>query len=165
MNLIVAVSSDYAIGKDNKLLFNIPSDLAYFKEKTINKVVVMGEKTYFSLPRRPLPKRITIVLSDNEKFKDDNVIIVRNLQQLFDEVKKYNTDDVFVCGGASIYNLLMDYCKIAYVTKVNASVPADTYIKNIEKNGFVVKEISPVIKENNLEYTFQTMINKKPKKY
>lgn len=165
MNLIVAVSNDYAIGKDNKLLFNIPSDLAYFKEKTINKVVIMGEKTYFSLPRRPLPKRITIVLSDNEKFKDDNVIIVRNLQQLFDEVKKYNTDDVFVCGGASIYNLLMDYCKVAYVTKVNASVPADTYIKNIEKNGFVVKEISPVIKENNLEFTFQTMINKKPKKY
>ena len=165
MNLIVAVSNDYAIGKDNKLLFNIPSDLAYFKEKTINKVVIMGEKTYFSLPRRPLPKRITIVLSDNEKFKDDNVIIVRNLQQLFDEVKKYNTDDVFVCGGASIYNLLMDYCKIAYVTKVNASVPADTYIKNIEKNGFVVKEISPVIKENNLEFTFQTMINKKSQKY
>ena len=165
MNLIVAVSSDYAIGKDNKLLFNIPSDLAYFKEKTINKVVVMGEKTYFSLPRRPLPKRINIVLSDNINFTDANAIIVRSLDELFKELKKYNSDDIFVCGGASIYNLLMDYCKIAYVTKVNASVPADTYIKNIEKNGFVIKKISPVIKENNLEFTFQTMINKKPKKY
>ena len=92
MNLIVAVTKDYAIGKDNNLLFHLPTDLAFFKEKTINKIIIMGEKTYYSLPKRPLPKRTTIVLSDNPNFKDENVIIVRNLNQLLDEVKKYENE-------------------------------------------------------------------------
>ena len=87
MNLIVAVTNDYAIGKGNDLLFHLPTDLAFFKEKTINKVVIMGEKTYFSLPKRPLPKRTTIVLSDNPNFQDENVIIVRNVKELFEEVR------------------------------------------------------------------------------
>ena len=83
MNFIVAVSKDYAIGKDNDLLFNLPTDMKFFREQTLNKVVIMGEKTYLSLPKRPLPKRTNIVLSDNENFNDDNIIIVRNLNQLF----------------------------------------------------------------------------------
>ena len=75
MNLIVAVTNNYAIGKNNSLLFHLPTDLKFFKEKTLNKVVVMGRKTYESLPIRPLPKRTTIVLTANKSFKDDRVIV------------------------------------------------------------------------------------------
>lgn len=133
MNFIVAVTNDYAIGKDNNLLFHLPTDLKYFKQTTLNKVVVMGERTYRSLPKRPLPNRINIVLSDNPNFYDDNIIIVNTVDKLFEEIKKYNPDDVFVTGGASVYNLLMNYCKKAYITKIDKVVPADTYINNIEK--------------------------------
>lgn len=163
MNLIVAVAKNYAIGKDNKLLFNLPKDLAFFKEKTLNKVVVMGEKTYFSLPKKPLPNRINIVLSDNLNFVDDRVIIVHSLDELFKELKKYNSDDIFVCGGASIYNLLMDYCKLAFITEVDAIVPADTYINNVEKKGFVLQNSSEPMEENNLSFTFKTYVNENPK--
>lgn len=162
MNLIVAVSLDYAIGKDNKLLFRLPTDMAFFKEKTMGKTVVMGEKTYLSLPKRPLLNRINIVLSDNPNFVADGAIVVHTLGDLFEELKKYKSEDIFVCGGASIYNLLMNYCDTAYVTKVEKIVDADTYIDDIEKRGFVLKEISPQIEENDLTFTFQTYQNPNP---
>ena len=166
MNLIVAVTNDYAIGKGNDLLFHLPTDLAFFKEKTINKVVIMGEKTYFSLPKRPLPKRTTIVLSDNPNFQDENVIIVRNVKELFDEVKKYNADDVFVCGGASVYNLLMDYCQTAYITKIDKIVPADVYINNLEQKDNWQKVFeSETLQENGVCFKFQTYQNKNVKNY
>jgi len=166
MNFIVAVTNDYAIGKNNDLLFHLPTDLKYFKEKTLNKVVIMGEKTYHSLPKRPLPNRINIVLSDNPQFNDSNIIIVRNLSDLLAELKKFNSDDIFVCGGASIYNLLMDYCNFAYITKINKIVPADTYIKNIEETGFWTEiSNSEKIIENNLEFQFKIFKNSNPKKY
>ena len=159
MNLIVAVSLDYAIGKNNKLLFRLPTDMAFFKEKTMGKTVVMGEKTYLSLPKRPLLNRINIVLSDNPNFVADGAIVVHTLDDLFKELKKYRSEDIFVCGGASIYNLLMNYCDTAYVTKVEKIVDADTYIDDIEKRGFVLKEVSPQIEENDLTFTFQTYQN------
>ena len=162
MNLIVAVSLDYAIGKNNKLLFRLPTDMAFFKEKTMDKVVVMGEKTYLSLPKRPLLNRINIVLSDNPNFVADGAIVEHTLDDLFKELKKYRSEDIFVCGGASIYNLLMNYCDTAYVTKVEKIVDADTYIDDIEKRGFVLKEVSPQIEENDLTFTFQTYQNPNP---
>lgn len=160
MNFIVAVTNDYAIGKNNNLLFHLPTDLKYFKQTTINKVVVMGERTYHSLPKRPLPNRINIVLSDNPQFYDENIVIVNNLNQLFDELKKYNPDDVFVTGGASVYNLLMDYCTKAYITKIDMVVPADTYIKNIEKmpNWKLVSQ-SETKTENDLDFKFLVFEN------
>lgn len=165
MNLIVAVAKDYAIGKDNKLLFSLPSDMKYFKEKTLNKVVVMGEKTYLSLPKRPLINRINIVLSDNKNFAPEGVIVVNNLDELFSQLKKYNDDDIFVCGGASVYNLLMEYCHLAYVTIVDKIVPADTYIIDPIKKGFVLRETSQTFEENGLKFTFNIFENKKSKEY
>lgn len=159
MNLIVAVAKDFAIGKDNKLLFNIPKDMAFFKEKTINNVIVMGEKTYLSLPKRPLPKRTNIVLSDNPLFEAEGAVVVHNLDELFSQLKAYNTDNIFVCGGASIYNLLMPYCKYAFITVVNEIVPADTYIKDVEKNGFKLIYSSETFSENNHEFSFRTYEN------
>lgn len=165
MNLIVAVSRDWAIGKDNKLLFDLPTDLSYFKMQTLGKVVVMGERTYLSLPKRPLPKRTNIVLSDKPDFAPQGAIVVHSLADLFAELKNYKTDDIFVSGGASIYNLLMDYCDTAYITYIDASVPADTYINNIEDHGFKLKEETPAQTENGLSFTFRTYKNSKPKRF
>ena len=166
MNFIVAVTNDYAIGKNNDLLFHLPTDLKYFKATTLNKVVVMGDKTYFSLPKRPLPNRTNIVLSSNPDFNDPDVTIVRNLDELFEELKKYDTNDVFVSGGATVYNLLMDYCKKAYITKIDKVVPADTYIKNIEQmNNWTLESSSETQTENGLNFSFKVFKNQKVKEY
>ena len=155
MNFIVAVSQDFAIGKDNNLLFNLPSDLKYFKEKTLNKVVIMGDRTYLSLPKRPLPKRINIVLSKHGVEVPEGVIVVGSFEELFKELENYDSKDVFVCGGASVYNALMDYCEFAYITKIEKVVPADTYIENIDKkSNWEIVESSQKQTENGLDFKF-----------
>jgi len=165
MNLIVAVTNDYAIGKGNDLLFHLPKDLQYFKEKTINKIVVMGHKTYNSLPKKPLPKRINIVLSSKSNFEGEGVINVHSIEELLKTIKNYNDDDVFICGGASLYNLLMDYCKTAYVTKIDKVVSADTFIDNIEKKGNWEKiSESETFRDGNVSYKFEVYKNNKVKK-
>ncbi len=164
MNLIVAITKNYAIGKNNQLLFHLPTDLAYFKMQTTDKIVVMGERTYLSLPKKPLPKRINIVISDKLDFKAEGAIVVHSLEELLKKIKKYKSKDVFVCGGASIYNLLMDYCDTAYVTYIDKIVPADTFINNLEEHGFKLTEETPAQTENNITFTFRTYKNPHHKK-
>lgn len=160
MNFIVAVSADFAIGKGNRLLFNLPKDLAYFKEHTLNKVVVMGDRTYYSLPKRPLPKRITIVMTLDPEFNEEGVTAVHSLPELGEVLKQYDSKDVWVCGGASIYNLLMDYCEYGYITKVQKIVEADTYINNVDKKqNWKVVSKGEKQEENGLEYSFDVYKN------
>ena len=160
MNLIVAVTKDYAIGRNNDLLFHLPKDLAFFKEKTLNKIVIMGERTYYSLPKRPLPKRTTIVLSNNPNFNEEGVIITRSVDELMEVVNKFNPEDVFVCGGASVYNLLMESCEKAFITKIDKIVPADTYIYNLEEreNWKKIYE-SETMEDNGIPFRFETYVN------
>ena len=166
MNFIVAVSKDFAIGYKNRLLFNLPSDLVYFKNQTMGKIVVMGERTYRSLPKRPLPGRTNIVLSDNPNFEAEGAIVVHTLEELFRKLDNYMPEDVFVCGGASIYNLLMDYCDKAYITFVNATKPADTYINDITKmpNWSLLQE-GQTQNENGYSFKFTIYKNNNVKKF
>lgn len=160
MNLIVVVSKNFGIGKNNDLLFDLPTDLKYFKNKTLNKVVVMGDKTYYSLPFRPLKNRINIVLSKNEEILDQGVITVHSFIELFEKLKQYNTNDVFICGGASVYNALMDYCTYAYITKVDKEVNADVYLNDIDQlKNWEVVDSSQTFEENGLQFKFVTYKN------
>ena len=165
MNFIVAVDNNYAIGKNGTLIYNLPSDLAYFKKVTSGKIVVMGDKTFLSLPKHPLPNRINIVMTLlDENF--DGAITVHNVNELSKVLKNYNTDDVFVIGGASIYNLLADYCKYAYITKINANEPADTFINNIEKqDNWKILSESQEQEENGLKFKFCIFENIKVKMF
>ena len=106
------------------------------------------------------------MLSNNPNFNEEGIIIVRNLDELFCELQKYPSQDVFVSGGASVYNLLMDYCEKAYITKVDKIVPADTYIKNIEEmRNWKLESSSETQTENGLEFSFKVFKNTKVKKY
>lgn len=161
MNLIVAVSENYAIGKDNNLLFNIKTDLKYFKEKTVGKVVVMGRKTYESLPVKPLKNRVNIVLTTDKNFVAPDVRVVNSYSELFAEISHYNSDDVFIIGGASLYNKLIDRCYKAYVTKIHKTVDADTFIPNIEnKPNWQEISSSQTFNENGLDFEFKEFVNK-----
>lgn len=154
MNFIVAVDNNYAIGRNGGLIYSLPSDLKYFKQQTTGKVVVMGDRTYLSLPKHPLPNRINIVLTQMD-YELEGAITCHNLTELGETLKNYNSNDVFVIGGGSVYNLLMPYCKYAYITKIDANEPADVYINNVEKqkNWKLVKQ-SELFTENNLNFKF-----------
>ena len=134
MNLIVAVDKNWAIGKDNKLLVSIPDDMKFFRETTTGKVVVMGRKTLESFPGgRPLKNRVNIVLTRDPQYTVKDAIVVHSKEELQQELKKYQSDDIFVIGGESIYRMLLDDCKHALVTYVDYAYDADTFFPNLDE--------------------------------
>lgn len=130
LSIIVAVGENNEIGKDNKLLWHLPNDLKYFKKVTNGGIIIMGRKTFESLPF-VLPNRHHIVITNdvNYKINNENVTIVHSI----DEIKNYIQDEkeYFVIGGGSIYKLLLQYCGTLYVTKVYKSFDADTFFPEI----------------------------------
>ena len=110
MNIIVAVDKNWAIGKDNKLLVNIPADMKMFRQETTGKVVVMGRKTLESFPNGlPLKNRTNIVLTGNKDYNVKDAIIVHTVVELLEEIKKYPSEEVYCIGGDSVYKQLLPY--------------------------------------------------------
>jgi dihydrofolate reductase len=135
MNLIVAVDNNWAIGYKNDLLISIPNDHKHFREETTGKVVVLGRKTLATFPQGlPLKNRTNIILSKDQSFQVKDAVVVHSLQELLEEVKKYNDDDIYVIGGESIYRQLLPYCNVAHVTKIDHEYTADTYFPNLDKD-------------------------------
>lgn len=160
MNTIVNVNEKWGIGADGDLLVNIPADMKFFREKTRGKIVVVGLNTLKSFPgMRPLKGRINIVLAEDlsmipmESIKacdcyiDDissgdltyfgvdgstSMIACTSLSEVIDLVSVFNGEDVYVCGGASVYRLLLPYCDTAYVTKNTCTKEADTFFPDLD---------------------------------
>lgn len=134
MNIIVAVDSNWAIGKNNQLLVSIPADMKMFRQETTGKVVVMGRKTLESFPNGlPLKNRTNIVLTGNKNYKVNGATVVHNVDELLEEVKKYPSDQVYCIGGDSVYKLLLPYCDTAHVTRINFAYEADRYFPNLDE--------------------------------
>lgn len=134
MNLIAAVDENWAIGKNNQLLVSIPADMKFFRTTTTGKVVVMGRKTLESFPNGlPLKNRTNIVLTHDKSYKVKDAIIVYSMEELREELKKYDTDDIYVLGGESIYRQLVDECDVAHITKIDFAYDADAYFPNLDE--------------------------------
>lgn len=160
MNFIVAVDQKWGIGKNNDLLFSIKGDMKHFKEITTGKTVVMGDRTLLSLPgSKPLKNRRNIVMTLDETFSAEGVEICHSVEDLA-KLLGDETRDVFVIGGATIYNLLMDYCSYAYITKVDADGDAQVFIRDLDtQSNWSIAEKGETFSENGLNYTFLTYEN------
>ena len=158
MKAIVAVDKNWGIGLKGKLLVSIPADMKFFRSTTLGKVVVMGRKTLESFPNKaPLKDRVNIVLTKNTSFQRNGVIVVHSIDELKDELKKYNSDDVYVIGGETIYKQLIDECDTAYVTKIDYAYEADAYFPNLdEKDNWEVVVEGEEETYYDLEYYFMT---------
>ena len=156
MNLIVAVDKNWAIGKDNKLLVSIPQDMKFFRETTTGKVVVMGRKTLETFPGgQPLKKRTNIVLTRDKNYQVKDAIVVHSIDEVLEELKNYDEEEIYVIGGESIYRALLPYCKVAHVTKIDHAYEADTYFPNLdEMEEWKVTGVSEEQTYFDLEYEF-----------
>ena len=135
MNLIVAVDSNWAIGKENKLLVSIPQDMKFFRETTKGKVVAMGRKTLESFPGgQPLKNRTNIILTRNPNYQVKGAIICHSVEEVLEELKKYNSEDVYIIGGDSIYKEFLPYCDVAHVTRTDHVYDADAWFPNLEED-------------------------------
>ena len=136
MNIIVAVDENWAIGYRGDLLVRIPADHKMFRNETIRKVVVLGRKTMDTFPGGlPLAGRTNIVLTRNPEYQVKDAIVVHSVEELLAELKNYDTKDVYVIGGDSVYSQLLPYCDTAHVTKIDRSYEADTYFPNLDASG------------------------------
>lgn len=135
MQAIVNTSENWGIGLEGELLFPIPEDMRFFRQTTLNKVVVMGRGTQQSFPGgHPLKNRVNIVLSSRQGFAPQGFVVCQNLGQLALALQPYPTEDVFVIGGENVYRQLLPYCSQAWVTRVRARKKADTYFPNLDEN-------------------------------
>lgn len=134
MNLIVAVDENWAIGNKNELLISIPADHKFFRQETTGKVVVLGRKTLETFPQGlPLKNRTNIILSTNPSYHVKDAVVVHSVEELLKEVEQYNTEDVYIVGGESIYRQMLPYCDVAHVTKIDHGYEADAYFPNLDK--------------------------------
>lgn len=150
--IIVAVDNNWAIGKNNDLLYSVPTDMKFFREKTKENIVMYGYSTLMSFPNgKPLPKRDNIVLTSKTFETPNNLTIAHSIEEAFDLIRNIDDDrDVFVCGGASIYKQLVDYCDMAYITKINATTEdATAFMVNLDnKPNWIVIETSNTITDD-----------------
>ena len=135
MNLIVNVDSNWAIGYRGKLLVSIPEDKKFFRSETTGKVVVLGRKTLDTFPGgQPLKNRTNIILTRNPNYQVKGAIICHSVEEVLEELKKYNSEDVYIIGGDSIYKEFLPYCDVAHVTRTDHVYDADAWFPNLEED-------------------------------
>ena len=134
MNLVVAVDNNWAIGYQNKLLVKIPADQRFFRNETIHKAVIMGRKTLESFPGgRPLADRLNVVITSDPDYKVMDAAVVNSIEKALEVVKDYNTEDIYIIGGESIYRQMLRLCDTAHVTKIDYNYNADAYFPNLDE--------------------------------
>ena len=160
VSIIAAIAENNVIGNNNKLIWHISEDLKRFKKLTTGHPVVMGRKTYESLPFKPLPKRKNIVISSQKNVKFDGAVIVNSVNAALEECK--NEKEIFICGGAEIYKLFLPLADKLYLTRVHKSFEGDTFFPKIDfsewEEDFKSNEIYD--KKSELNYYFVNYIRK-----
>lgn len=165
MKAIFHADRNWGIGKANDLMFSLPKDMKFFRETTKGKTVVMGLNTLRSFPNgKPLKNRVNIVLSPEDV--DEDVITVHGLKELFEEIKNYPADEVFVIGGASVYRELIPYCTEVLVTKVDADGGAEVFAPDLDADdGFELTHESAPEEDNGYTIRFCTYRNRRVARY
>jgi len=141
ISLIVAVAENNVIGKDNKLVWYLPADTKYFREKTLGHCVITGRKNYESIPEkfRPLPGRTNIVITHQKDYKAPQAIVVNSIQDALREAEKTEKAECFIIGGAEIYRQTMAMAHKIYLTKIQHHFEGDAYFPEIDPTAW--KEI------------------------
>ncbi|MEG1009326.1 MAG: dihydrofolate reductase [Clostridia bacterium] len=158
ISIIAAVGKNNELGLNNNLIWNLPSDLKFFKNQTLNSTVVMGKNTYLSLPFA-LPNRKNIVLSHINTFKNSDKCIVYNSKEELMNYINNTKEDIYIIGGANIYNMFIDIVNNIILTEIDAESTADVYFPKFNKLNFT-KVILGNNSDNGINYTHVKYIKK-----
>lgn len=161
MNIIVAIADNYAIGKSGDLLCYLPDDLKHFKALTTGATVVMGKKTFFSLPRRPLPNRRNIVLTRDVSFTHEGVGVAHSIEELTSTLKP--EEKVFIIGGGEVYRQFMPLAKELHITHIHHTwEDADTFFPEIDTSIWqrLNEEFHEADERHAYAFTFATYVRK-----
>jgi dihydrofolate reductase len=154
ISLIVAIAQNNAIGKDNDLLWHISEDLKYFKKTTNARTVLMGRKTWESLPFKPLKNRRNIVVSSQKDYQISGAELFSDTDKALEALKE-EKDEMFCIGGASLYKALLPKADKLYITRVYKDFEADVFFPEIDEQIWEIKRLSPMLYDEKEEVNFR----------
>jgi dihydrofolate reductase len=156
IGIIAAVAENQAIGKDNDLIWHLPDDLQFFKEKTLNTTIITGRKNYESIPEkfRPLPKRQNIVVTRNGKYEAPGSIVAHSVEEALEKAPKDR--ETYIIGGSQIYKVALEknLVDFMYITAVHGSFDADVYFPEIDEGNWEIETLSEHPKDEKHDYGF-----------
>ncbi len=160
ISIIVAIAANNAIGKDNDLLWHISQDLKRFKRITEGNPVVMGKRTYYSLPRRPLPNRLNMVITDVENEIIEGCMMAYSIDEAIEKMP--DDKENFIIGGGSIYKQFMSLADKLYITRVHKDFEADTFFPEISAQEWTFESAEQVTDDtqNDFNYAFEVYCRK-----
>ncbi|AKO45420.1 dihydrofolate reductase [[Haemophilus] ducreyi] len=147
ISLIVARTKNHVIGRHNQMPWHLPRDLMWFREKTIDKPIIMGRKTYESIGRL-LPKRPNIILSRTE-LKIDGAYTATSLAEAIELAKKFTAEEIMVIGGGELFKQALPLAQRLYLTEIEADIEGDTYFEFNEQDWQLISKESSEIDEHN----------------
>ena len=155
ISLIVAVAKNNIIGNNNQLVWHLPADLKHFKNLTMGHHVIMGRKTFDSIGK-PLPGRAFIIITNNKNFKAEGCAVVHSLNEALLCAQNNKETEVFIIGGAEIFNLAMDKITTIYLTKIHQDFEGDTIFQSINKKHWqeVARQDFEPDEKNKYHYSF-----------
>jgi len=162
ISIIVAITENNGIGKNNQLLVHLPEDLKSFKRITQGHKVIMGKNTYFSLPKRPLPGRINVVLSDIPGEQIGGCLSAYSIDGVIEKCDE--NQENFIIGGASVYRQFLPYAQKLYITKIHTSIEADTFFPEIDPLLWEVIESEKHFADEKHPFDYTFMIYKRIQK-
>lgn len=161
LSIVVAVSENGVIGKDNKLIWSLPADMKFFKEKTTGHFIITGRKNYESIPEkfRPLPNRTNIVITRQKDYHAPGTEIVNSVDAALEFARKNSSkEEVFLIGGAEIFRQAMKHVNRVYLTRIHHKFEGDVFFDELDLNEWKLvksEKFSPDEK-NKYSYTFET---------
>lgn len=145
--LIAAIGKNNELGRDNQLLWYLPSDLKFFKNQTLGKTVVMGYNTFVSL-NKPLSQRDNVVLTTKDIDLGSEVMVFHSKDELLNNI---NTDELYIIGGSKVYNQFIDEAQIMLLTEIEKQAVADVFFPEFDRSEFDVEKLGEV-SENGIKY-------------
>lgn len=157
INLVVAATENNVIGKDNRLLWHLPNDMAFFKNVTWGMPVIMGRKTYESLGK-PLKGRTNIIITSNKNFPVEGIITVSGINEALLESSRTDAKECYVIGGGEIFKSVMPQANRIYMTRVHTILDGDTFFPEIDTKEWELSESASFEKDEKhaYPYTFET---------
>lgn len=161
LSIIVAVAENGVIGKDNKLIWSLPADMKFFKEKTSGHIIITGRKNYESIPEkfRPLPNRTNLVITRQKNYHSPGAIIVPSIESALEYANKHgDKEEVFVIGGADIFRQIMPLVGRVYLTWVHERFEGDVTFDPLPESQWklVQSETHPADEKHKYPFTFET---------
>jgi len=160
ISLLVSITENNVIGKENKLLFHLPKDLRHFKNTTWGTVIIMGRKTFDSIGK-PLPGRTNIVITSNSTWQATGIVIASGLEDALQKAAATNCKEIFIVGGGEIYRQSMDLADTIYLTRVHAELEGDTFFPVIEETNWQLVDNEDFAVDEKHAYSFSIQVWKR----